>query len=200
MGFIKNIFTVTSGALNITSEKLLTMNEGTIRAVFKQSTKNLIKTHKRLKTNLTNILIIVEEKRDSLKSLEKQLKKVKEKSNNSTNKTVLSGLKTKKTNLEDSIENHKLFLEKNDNIKEKYVNNLLKIQNKIDEIEMTEEQTISDISLAKSTMEIKKLSKLDVSANYNNDTLAIVEKARKRAMIALRVEEDLEEIEKDLEI
>lgn len=180
------------------------MNETSIRAIFKTAKSKLMKTHTSLRNNLINILTIIEEKKDKLKALEKELDSVRikirggEKENSDKYNLILSNLRQRESSLLETIETHKEFLARNDNITDKYTVNILKIQNKIDEIEFNEEQTVADISLAKSTLEINELSKTGLKANYNNDDLAIIEKARKRALMALKVDEFQTDIEEEL--
>jgi phage shock protein A len=198
--FFQRLFGLGEGALDNTSDKMLTANEGTIRAQFRKVREQLLKSHATVRNAVANLMAINEEKKDDIKEMEKRIKEY-------NTKKLGAVRKFKETNdvkyqdafkqyhallqkTEEKLAQDKEFVEGNSENIEKYKRQLLTLQNKIEELKSEEDQAVADIT---SSRQITKLNEMlsGLSTDINMQGISVIEEARKKAISNAKLSTEL---------
>ncbi len=198
--FFGRLFGIGEGALNNASDKMLTANEATIRAQFRKVRDQLLQNHSVVRNAVANLMAINEEKKQETADLTKKsqeletkklgaVRKFKE-TNDTKYQELFKEFSMQLQKAQEKLTQNSEFIKTNTENIEKYKNQLIILQNKIEELKSQENQAVADIT---SSRQVTKLNDLlsGLSTDVNMQGLEAIEEARKKSLSNAKLSTEL---------
>ena len=203
--FFQRLFGLGAGALDNAGDKILTANEGTIRAQFRKVREKLLKSHSTVRTAVANLMAINEDKKQEIKDIEKKIQELETKKLGAVRKynetkdekyqdafkqchIQLQRLKEKMTENDEFVKQTSINLDK-------YKRQLMILQDKIEDLKAQEDHAIADIM---SSRQVTKLNEMlaGFSTDVDMQGIAAIEEARKKSIAQANLSNELSKTSK----
>lgn len=198
--FFRRLFGLGEGALNNASDKMLTANESTIRAQFRKVRDRLLKNHSTVRNAVANLMAINEEKKQEITDLTKQIKQLETKKLGAVKKfketqdvkyqEAFALYHQQLQKAQEKLGQDKTFVDSNSENVEKYKRQLIKLQNKIEELKVQEDQAVADITSSRQVTQLNELLS-GMSTDIDMQGIESIEDARKKSMANAQLSSEL---------
>lgn len=203
--FFSRVFGLGEGALNNTSDQMLSASEGTIRAQYRKVRDQLLKNHSVVRNSVANLMAINEEKKQENEELSKKIKELETKKLGAVRKfketedvKYQEAFKEFHAQLEKANEQftqNKQFIDNNTTNIDKYKRQLVSLQGKIDELKNQEDQAVADITTSRQVTKLNDMLS-GVSTDIDMQGIEAIEQARKKSIANAKLSSELNNNEK----